>query len=261
MDDTSLKKELFERYGVAMSEDDPAWLIFKIHKDLTDDILQAIDKTLKTSQEITSNGSTFSQTQKEIIESLTEEQMKLQQLSSVIDKMSSATAKTAQDMLDMFQSNLQTKIDQAFDRVDDTVVQQSLQQTIEKSLKSINTEAIDNAAKSMNAGASKIDKLDQVMSDRLRHIAIAVKDFNDVIQNIKFKSIIAIGGVALLFGITIGWIIKAEIVNSDYINWNVPSDHRQFDDVKNANFIRFTKEEAENRGDGYFYVKIKQLPK
>lgn len=227
----------------------------------TETLIEELVKRAEEYKAITSAFDNNHAVHSEMLSALTEEQMKLQQLSSVIDKMSSATAKTAQDMLNMFQSNLQTKIDQAFDRVDDTAVHQSLQQTIEKSLKSINTEAIDNAAKSMNAGASKIDKLDQVMSDRLRHIAIAVKDFNDVIQNIKFKSIIAIGGVALLFGITIGWIIKAEIVNSDYINWNVPSDHRQFDDVKNANFIRFTKEEAENRGDGYFYVKIKQLSK
>ena len=39
-----LRAELFEKYGVALTEDDPAWLIFQIHTDLTENILASIEK-------------------------------------------------------------------------------------------------------------------------------------------------------------------------------------------------------------------------
>jgi hypothetical protein len=65
--------------------------------------------------------------------------------------------------------------------------------------------------------------------------------------------------IALLFGLTIGWIVKSEITAAEYLDWIVPGTHQFHDDMKNANFIRFTQAEAENRGDGYYYVKIKQF--
>jgi hypothetical protein len=49
-----------------------------------------------------------------MIAALSEEQMKLQQLSVSIDKMSQATAINAQKMLAQFQTNVQQTIDAAF---------------------------------------------------------------------------------------------------------------------------------------------------
>jgi vacuolar-type H+-ATPase subunit I/STV1 len=75
----------------------------------------------------------------EMIQALSEEQMKLQQLANVIEKMSQSTAMTAQIMLTKYQTNVQ--------------------QTIEKSLSRVNIGSIDRAIESMNSGATKIDKL------------------------------------------------------------------------------------------------------
>lgn len=201
-----------------------------------------------------------SSTHRDIINSLTEEQMKLQQLTSVIDKMSLATAHTEKEMLNMFQNNLQQKINDAFNRVDVAAMHRSLQQSLEKSLSRIDTSSIDKATLSMNDSAKKIDKLYQMLNNTLHQIKSGIQEYNDtVVNNFNKKAIIITGLIALLFGLSIGWIVKAEITAADYIAWTVPSDHRQFDDVKNANFMRFMASEAENRGDGYYYVKVKQL--
>lgn len=196
----------------------------------------------------------------DMIAALSEEQMNLQQLSGTIEKMSQATALAAQEMLARYQSNVQQTIDNAFKKVDDAAVHRSLQQTIEKSLSRVNTGSIDKAAAAMNDGAAKIDKLHLVLNNTLRDIASGVREFNDtVVKNFNKKALIATGLAALLFGLTIGWIVKSEMTAADYIDWNVDINHRFFDDAKNSNYIRFTQQEAENRGDGYFYVKIKQF--
>lgn len=196
----------------------------------------------------------------EMIQALSEEQMKLQQLTNVIEKMSQSTAMTAQIMLTKYQTNVQQTIDNAFKKVDDTAVHQSLQQTIEKSLSRVNTGSIDRAIKSMNSGATKIDKLNQNINNTLHQIVSGIREYNDtVVNNFNKKALIATGLIALLFGLTIGWIVKSEITAAEYLDWIIPGTHQFHDDMKNANFIRFTQAEAENRGDGYYYVKIKQF--
>lgn len=196
----------------------------------------------------------------EMIAALSEEQMKLQQLSDIIEKMSQSTAMTAQKMLAQYQTNVQQTIDNAFKKVDDTIVHRSLQQTIEKSLSRINTAAIDKAAISMNEGANKIEKLHLILNNTLREIASGIREYNNtVVNNFNIKALLATGLVALFFGLTIGWIVKSEITAADYLAWTVSTDHRFFDESKNSNYIRFMQQEAENRGDGYFYVKIKQF--
>ncbi len=228
----------------------------------TETLIEELTKQAEDYKAITTSFDNNHVTHSEILGALTEEQMKLQQLTSVIDKMSLATAHTAKEMLNMFQSDLQAKINKAFDRVDDTAVHQSLQQTIEKSLSRINTEAIDNAAKSMNTGAAKIDKLDQIATRTLNEIAGSVKLFNETVVNgFNKKAIIATGLIALLFGVAIGWIVRAEITASDYFNWTIPRDHQYTDEAKNANYIRFTQQELTVGNDGYNYVIIKQLPR
>jgi len=196
----------------------------------------------------------------EMIAALSEEQMKLQQLANVIEKMSQSTAMTAQRMLTQYQTNVQQTIDNAFKKVDDTAVHQSLQQTIEKSLSRVNTGSIDRAIESMNSGATKIDKLNQNINNTLHQIVSGIREYNDtVVNNFNKKALIATGLIALLFGLTIGWIVKSEITAAEYLDWIIPGTHQFHDDMKNANFIRFTQAEAENRGDGYYYVKIKQF--
>lgn len=196
----------------------------------------------------------------EMIAALSEEQMKLQQLSVSIEKMSQATAMNAQKMLAQFQTNVQQTIDAAFRKVDNEAVHRSLQQTIEKSLSRVNTGSIEKAADSMNNGAAKIDQLNRGLNTTLHQINSAIREYNNtVVNNFNKKALIATGSIAMLFGLSIGWIVKAEITASDYLDWIVPGTHQFHDDMKNANFIRFSQAEAENRGDGFFYVKIKQF--
>lgn len=196
----------------------------------------------------------------EMIAALSEEQMKLQQLANVIEKMSQSTAMTAQRMLTQYQTNVQQTIDNAFKKVDDTAVHQSLQQTIEKSLSRVNTGSIDRAIESMNSGATKIDKLNQNINNTLHQIVSGIREYNDtVVKNFNKKALFATGLITLLFGISIGWIVKSEVTAAEYLDWIVPGTHQFHDDMKNANYIRFTQAEAENRGDGYYYVKIKQF--
>lgn len=236
--------------------------VFNIMAITTESLIEELTKQAEDYREIITSFDNNHAAHGEILGALTEEQMKLQQLTSVIDKMSLAIAHTAKEMLNMFQSDLQAKINKAFDRVDDTAVHQSLQQTIEKSLSRINTEAIDNAAKSMNTGAAKIDKLDQITTRTLNEIAGSVKLFNETVVNgFNKKAIIATGLIALLFGVAIGWIVRAEITASDYFNWTIPRDHQYTDEVKNVNYIRFTQQELTVGNDGYNYVIIKQLPR
>lgn len=195
----------------------------------------------------------------EMIAALSEEQMKLQQLSVSIEKMSQATAINSQKMLAQFQTNVQQTIDAAFKKVDNEAVHRSLQQTIEKSLSRVNTGSIEKAADSMNNGANKIDQLNRGLNITLHQITSAIRDYNNtVVNNFNKKALIATGSIALLLGLSIGWIVKAEITAADYLDWIVPGTHQYHDDVKNANYIRFRQQEAENR-DGYFYVKIKQF--
>lgn len=196
----------------------------------------------------------------EMIAALSEEQMKLQQLANVIEKMSQSTAMTAQRILTQYQTNVQQTIDNAFKKVDDTAVHQSLQQTIEKSLSRVNTGSIDRAIESMNSGATKIDKLNQNINNTLHQIVSGIREYNDtVVKNFNKKALFATGLITLLFGISIGWIVKSEVTAAEYLDWIVPGTHQLHDDMKNANYIRFTQAEAENRGDGYYYVKIKQF--
>ncbi len=44
MDDTILRDKLFNKYHIHITEDDPAWLIFKIHHDLTKDLIESIER-------------------------------------------------------------------------------------------------------------------------------------------------------------------------------------------------------------------------
>lgn len=185
----------------------------------------------------------------EIIAALSEEQMKLQQLSVIIEKMST-----------QFQNNIQDTINKAFNRIDDVALHRSMQQTIEKSLNRINIASINQAAVSMNENSNKINLMSYTLSNTLRDIASSIKEYNDVVvHNFNKKALVTTTLVTLLFGLTIGWIIKSELTNSDFINWTVEKDHRYFDENKDANYIRFTQAEAESHGDGFFYVKIKQL--
>jgi hypothetical protein len=145
-------------------------------------------------------------------------------------------------------------------KVDNEAVHRSLQQTIEKSLSRVNTGSIEKAADAMNNGATKIDQLHRGLNTTLHQINSAIRDYNNtVVNSFNKKALIATGSIALLFGLSIGWLVKAEITAADYLDWIVPGTHQYHDDMKNANFIRFSQAEAENRGDGFFYVKIKQF--
>lgn len=237
---------------------------FQILNITTETLIEELSKQAEDYRAITTSFDSNHAVHGDILGALTEEQMKLQQLTSVIDKMSLATAHTAKEMLNMFQSDLQAKINKAFDRVDDTAVHQSLQQTIEKSLSRINTEAIDNAAKSMNTGSAKIDKLDQIATRTLNEIAGSVKEFNETVVNgFNKKAFIATGSITLLFGLILGTVGHSAIVNKNFIFWTVDLNHRYFNDSDENHYIRFTNEEAINNIDGkdkkYFFVKINDV--
>lgn len=251
------------RYKEVKDIDDIA-TVFNIMAITTESLIEELTKQAEEYKAITTSFDNNHAAHGEILGALTEEQMKLQQLTSVIDKMSLATAHTAKEMLNMFQSDLQAKINKAFDRVDDTAVHQALQQTIEKSLSRINTEAIDNAARSMNTGAAKIDKLDQIATRTLNEIAGSIKEFNETVVNgFNKKAIIAIGSITLLFGLILGTIGHSAIVNKNFIFWTVDQNHRYFNDSDENHYIRFTNAEAINNIDGkdkkYFFVKINDV--
>jgi len=230
----------------------------------TETLIEELSKKAEDYRAITTSFDNNHTAHGEILGALTEEQMKLQQLTSVIDKMSSATAQIAKDMINMFRDNLQAKINKAFDRVDDTAVHQSLQQTIEKSLRRINTEAIDNAAKSMNTGSAKIEKLYKIATRTLNEIDGSVKEFNETVVNgFNKKAIIVTGSITLLFGLILGTVGHSAMVNKNFIFWTVDLNHRYFNDSDKNHYIRFTHEEAINNIDDkdkkYFFVKINDV--
>lgn len=227
---------------------------------ITETLIEELTKQAEDYRAITTSFDNNHAAHGEILGALTEEQMKLQQLTSVIDKMSLATVHTAKEMLNMFQSDLQANINKAFDRVDDTAVHQSLQQTIERSLSRINTEAIDNAAKSMNIGAAKIDKLDQIATRTLNEIVGSVKEFNNTVVNgFNNKVIIATGSIALLFGLVIGYSVQSNFVDKNFIYWGIDKNHQFFNDADGGHYMRFTQQELKNTNDGFFYIKINDL--
>lgn len=198
----------------------------------------------------------------EMIAALSEEQAKLQQLAGTIDKMSQATALTAQKMLSQFQDNLQQKIDHAFKSVDDKAVHQALQQTIEKSLSQINTGAINRAAESMNEGAKKIEKLDQMTTKTLNEIARSVKLFNETVVNrFNVKMLVTVGAASLIGGIVIGILAHSTFMNQSVIKWTVDSSHQFFNTSDESYYMRFTNDEVRriDQNDPYQYVKINNV--
>ncbi len=217
-----LKNKLFTTYGIALKEDDPAWLMIVIYNDLLGNVNQSISD-LKNLPEISTQNQS-------ILIALTELQSKTVNLFDEADTITTKTATKNAELLTAVKAEIDSVKDAINKNVSDAIKDinidtSNIEKAIEKKISIVDLEELDKFVTETN---ESIDTVKEEMTndmDQIKEIKEAWEDSVSSLENIPQqinnttkklnKKIASLGWGRFFAGLAIGGMFAGGIV---YIN-------------------------------------------
>ena len=217
-----LKDKLYRRFGIVLTEDDPAWLMILIYNDLLKEVNKSIDDLNRLPQVTQKNES--------ILSALTDLQTRLNDLYDTAEKIINYAVSSNEEFENSVRNDIakidkqvKDSIDKAIDTIDiDTSkIEKAISEKLRKIDLSTVRETVDKANRAANTIDNSIGKLDESsdrLNDKTEEIDRAIKSMNKANRSISRATIAA----ALFAGVVLGFLVatyfKIDAVSDYYFS-------------------------------------------
>ena len=241
MENSELTQNLFEKYGIVIKEDDPAWLLYRVHKDINDGLSALVQNADKTANRLQNNSHGVVDEFKKInnvSSSLISQLSTLQENFDTSISMSERNINETRDGVNQDIALHHSRMSKILREYEKKIVAASsnvnlseLTEKFENELSFFIQNSEKNITRSMDQSQSQIQKsandfilksteINKKINTKATELDRSLVEFNSSFKNISMKIMVAVGVTCLAVGVSAGNILS-NYFDTKFLNDNM----------------------------------------